>query len=232
MQDIKNLIKEINNEFTEVVGGMFIKLESGEMFTQAEVQKYVQRKIEKFSSRYLMEIKKESVSNFDILPDQVLMNTRSTDQHKANKARNGKTFYQNGRDFNITYRKGLEVVELMLLEANEKLTYYTLRDHIQYPTNAIMFNGRTPTFKELEPIVSLKERTIRKCLKTLEEKGLIKLVQSGKRKAIYVNPTYYASGKELDNETLQMFGLVECDNEKVESYLEEYDSHLSKYDSH
>lgn len=219
-KDISELIKEINKEFVEVVGGSYVN-KHGEIFTQTEVQKYVKRKIEKFTSEYMYEIKKQSVSNFDILPEQHLVNERSAKKHNENKRKNPKTHYENGKDFNITYRNGLKDVDAMKLEANEKLTYYTLRDYITYPSNSVMFNDEIPTFTELEPIVSLKERTIRKCLKSLEDKGLIKLVQSGKRKAIYVNPKYYASGKELSIETLAMFGLVECDDEKVESYLNE-----------
>jgi DNA-binding transcriptional ArsR family regulator len=72
---------------------------------------------------------------------------------------------------------------------------------------------------ELEPIIGLSERSIRESLKSLEEKGLIKLIQSGHRKAIYINPSYYATGKDLDSDTLQMFSLIKCDDEKVNEYL-------------
>ena len=45
------------------------------------------------------------------------------------------------------------------------------------------------------------------------------MVQCGHKKSIYVNPQYTASGKDLDIETLQLFNLIECDEEKVNSYL-------------
>ena len=96
----------------------------------------------------------------------------------------------------------------MKLEVNEKLVYFVLRDFTVFPSNSIMINGQVPTFAELEPIIGLKERTIRKAVKSLEAKGLFKLKQSGHKKVIYVNPSYYATGKNLDIDTVKMFDLM------------------------
>lgn len=120
---------------------------------------------------------------------------------------------------NFVFRESINCLVSMKLEVNEKLVYYVLRDFIAYPSNSVMINEQIPSFVELEVIVGIKERTIRKALKSLEIKGLIKLVQSGHKKAIYVNPAYYASGKELNIDVLEMFELVECDNRKVDAYL-------------
>ena len=43
--------------------------------------------------------------------------------------------------------------------------------------------------------------------------------QCGYKKSIVINPEYYATGKELDIDTLKLFNLVECDEEKVNNYL-------------
>ena len=107
----------------------------------------------------------------------------------------------------------------MKMDKNEKLVYYVLRDFVQYPSNCVIINDVVPTFKDLEPITSLTERTIRDAIKALESKNILKLNQSGHRKAIYINPEYYASGKELSVDTLKMFGLLTIDEEKIESYL-------------
>lgn len=213
MSEINEYIQKINKEFVEVVGGSFIRVDTYEMFTATEVKKYVQKKMELFNQKNVAYSKKESLAAFGIAPDQELKNRRSKIKHTNNKSRH------DGGEFNIVYRGELEGVLNMKLELNEKLVYYVLRDFIAYPSNCIMINEQIPTFEELEHIVGLKERTIRKVVKSLEEKGLIKLVQSGHRKAIYVNPAYYASGKDLYIETLEMFGLVDCDNLKIESYL-------------
>lgn len=121
---------------------------------------------------------------------------------------------------NIVYRDKLLDLKNMKMDKNEKLVYYVIRDFVQYPSNCVIINDNIPTFKELEPITSLTERTIRDAIKALETKNIVKLVQSGHRKAIYVNPEYYASGKELNIDTLKMFGLLKIDEEKIESYLD------------
>jgi len=121
---------------------------------------------------------------------------------------------------NLVYRDSLNKLLELKLDKTEKLVYYTIRDFITYPQNCVLINGEIPLPKELELVTGLEEKTIRLTLKLLEEKGLLKQVRVGRRHLIYVNPEYYASGKELDVETLRMFNIVQCDDEKVESYLE------------
>lgn len=124
-----------------------------------------------------------------------------------------------GGDFNIVYRNKIEGVNNMKLNNNEKLVFYVLRDFAQYPTNCIVIKDSIPAMKDLEPIIGLNEKTIRRSLKSLEEKTLVKLVQYGHRKSIYINPEYYATGKDLDIKTLQLFDLIDCDDEKINDYI-------------
>lgn len=215
MQNINEYIQSINNEFESLVGGSYVKIDTGEIFTETEVKKYAQRKIEKYVSDNLQDIKKETYKNFEVMPEQNLYNKRSPKK----KSKKTKSKYDGG-EFNIVYRNKIKDVLTMKLNTTEKLIYYVLRDFIAYPTNCLLINGEVPTREELEPIIGIKERSIRKALNSLEEKGLLKQVQYGHRKAIYFNPEYYASGKELDIDVLKMFNIVQCDNEKVESYLE------------
>lgn len=212
MRGIKEYIESVNKEFIEVIGGSFVRVDTGEIFNLVEVQKYVQKKMEKYTKRNLDEIKHHTFESMGVEPDQLLVK-RKEKKHKNNKSR------FEGGEFNIVYREKIEGVISLKLEVNEKLVYYVLRDFIAYPSNCVMINEEIPTFEQLEPIIGLKERTIRKALKSLEVKGLIKLRQSGHRKAIYVNPSYYASGKDLNIDVLEMFDLVQCDNGKVDSYL-------------
>lgn len=220
MQSIENFIKNTNGEFKEVIGGSFIKVETGEIFTQSEVLKYVQRKLEIFNAKTLQEHNDIAEKTFGIDSTQRLINKKSTKpkrNHNANKAVYDGTG-ENG--FSIVYRDKIKELNDMKLDKNEKLVYYVLRDFAQYPSNCVVINDSIPTFKELEPLISLTERTIRDSLKTLEIKNIIKLFQSGHRKAIYINPEYYATGKELNIDTLKMFNLLEIDEEKINSYLE------------
>ena len=124
-----------------------------------------------------------------------------------------------GGNFNIVYENKILEVQNMKLNNNEKLVYYSIRDFAQYPTNCVVIKDSIPTMVELEPIVGLNEKSIRKALKTLNKKSLVKLVQYGHRKAIYINPEYYATGKDLDIKTLEFFDLIECDDEKINYYI-------------
>lgn len=211
-----DLIDEMNNEYKEVVGGTFVRIDSGEPFTKTEVDKYVARRLEEYSKSQLKEIKEVGSNVFGVETEQILINKRS----RKPKTSKTKSNFDNG-EFNIVYKNPIILLELinMKLEINEKLIYYVLRDFISYPTNSILINGEVPSMTELEPLIGLKERTIRKALKGLEEKGFVKLKKTGVRNCIFFNPFYYASGKDLDINTLKMFELLEYDEDKVEQYI-------------
>jgi len=195
MSEMINFVEKLNSEFVSMVGGSYVSTRTGEIFTKNELDKLVKSKVEAFN----IERFKESVA-CGVPLDQILMK-------KKPPKKETKTTYEGG-DFNIVYRFKLEELLNMKLEVNEKLVYYILRDFTVFPSNSIMINDKVPTFEELEAIVGLKERTIRKAVKNLEIKGLFKLKQSGHKKVIYVNPSYYATGKNLDIDTVKMFDLM------------------------
>lgn len=214
MQNINDYIKSINEEFEALIGGSFVKLDTGEIFTEIEVKKYAKLKIEKYVTNNLNDIKSQSLKGLGITPEQILLNVKPKQKKRKTKGR-----YEGG-EFNIVYRNGIKDVLNMKLSTTERLVYYILRDFITYPSNCLLINGEVPTREELEPLLGIKERTIRKALNSLEKKKLLKQIQSGYRKAIYFNPQYYASGKDLDIEILKMFDLVQCDDNKINSYLD------------
>jgi len=214
-EDLKILINKLNDEFETTIGGTYVKLDTGELFTQIEVNKYISRRLEEFSQKQLCNIKETSNKIFGVEPEQVLINKRSKKPKSKNKAK-----FDNG-DFNMVYKNQDVLMGLinMKLEVNEKLVFYILRDFISFPDNSVLINGEVPTMKDLEPIIGLKERTIRKALKGLESKGLVKLKRSGVRKCIFYNPYYIASGREISISTLKMFQLLQCDDDKIEQYI-------------
>lgn len=217
MQDLEKYIEKLNNEFIYLVTGEYVKKDTAEYFTKTEVSKYIQRKLEIYNADMLSENIKKSRQLLGITPDQRLINSRSK---KPAKSKNNSKDNYDGGNFNIVYREKVKELIDMNLSKNEKLVFFIIRDFAVYPYNCVMINDEIPRFTDLEPIVSLTERSIRDSLKSLEEKNIIKLVQSGHRKAIYINPQYYATGKDLSIDTLRMFNLVECDDEKIDSYLE------------
>ena len=195
MSEMIEFVEKLNSEFINMVGGSYVSTKTGELFTQKELDKHIKDKVETFN----IERFKESVA-CGVPLDQILMK-------KKPPKKETKTNYDGG-EFNMVYRFRLEELLDMKLEVNEKLVYFVLRDFTVFPSNSIMINGQVPTFAELEPIIGLKERTIRKAVKSLEAKGLFKLKQSGHKKVIYVNPSYYATGKNLDIDTVKMFDLM------------------------
>lgn len=215
---IREFLNNVDGEFQELQGGAFVYLATGEFFTKTEHDKYIQKKLEEFKIEVFATINSTSLQETNIENEQVLINKRSKNP-KNTKAKMRERY--EGGNFNIVYTSRLEEIGNMKLSNNEKLVFYVLRDYIQFPTNCVVIKDKIPSIKELEPIVGLTERSIVDVLKSLEEKKLIKRVQYGHKKAIYVNPEYYASGKDLEIETLQLFGLLDCDNEKIEYYINE-----------
>lgn len=212
---IRDFIVKEDSKFLEIQGGSFIQSETGEFITKSEHDKIIQAKLEKFKAEMFATANYVSNTEFGIENEQSLTKKKSSKKKKNGKAREN---FDNG-DFNIIYRNKVEEVMNMKLTTNEKLVFYVIRDFIQYPTNCIVINDHIPTIKELEPIIGLTERSIITALVSLEKKNMLKRVQYGHKKAIYINPDYCASGKELDVDTLALFGLAKVDDKKVESYL-------------
>lgn len=213
MEDLKEYIEKLKGQFVQMTDTNYCNLTTGEVFTLAEVNKYMSRKIEEFNLMRNADVIRTAREN-GVEVEQRLINKRS----KKKKSGKCKERYDKG-DFNIIYREemiGFMALKLTLIEEG---VFSRLCKFLQYPTNCVMVNGSIPSIEVLMTIMDLKERALRGHLKTLEQKGVIKLVQSGHKKAIYVNPQYCSTGKDLDIDTLKMFNLIECDDEKIESYL-------------
>lgn len=213
MEDLKEYIEKLKEQFVQMTDTNYCNLTTGEVFTLAEVNKYMSRKIEEFNLMRNADVIRTAREN-GVEVEQRLINKRS----KKKKSGKCKERYDKG-DFNIIYREemiGFMALKLTLIEEG---VFSRLCKFLQYPTNCVMINGSIPSIEVLMTIMDLKERALRGHLKTLEQKGVIKLIQSGHKKAIYVNPQYCSTGKDLDIDTLKMFNLIECDDEKIESYL-------------
>lgn len=215
-KDIREYIYEIESGFQEIQGGSFVDLETSEIITKSEHDKIIQIKLEDFKCRLLAETNQTALKEFGIENTQRLSNKKS----KKKKQIKTRDRYDNG-EFNMVYRNRIEEVLKMKLSNNEKLVYYVLRDFVQYPTNFIIIADSLPTTKQLEKLIGLSEKSIINSLKGLEDKKLIKRKQVGHKKAIVMNPEYYASGKDLEVDTLAMFGLVEVREDVINTYLED-----------
>lgn len=213
MEELKNYIEQLKNQFTKMTDTNYCNLKTGEIFTLAEVNKYMTLKIEEFNIHRNAEVSFLAREN-GIEIEQRLINKRSNKKKKSKS----KERFDRG-EFNILYRE--EMVNFMALKLTliEEGVFSRLCKFLHYPSNSVMINGNIPSIEILMNIMGIKERALRGHLKTLEQKEVIKLVNSGHKKVIYINPNYCASGKDLDIETLTMFGLVECDDRKIDEYL-------------
>lgn len=213
---VREYIYEVESNFQEIQGGSFVDIGTGEIITKSEHDKIIQVHLEGFKCRVLSEANQTALNEFGIENTQKLTNTRN----KKKKSNNTREKYDNG-EFNIVYRNRIEGILKMKLNSNEKLVYYVLRDFVQYPSNFVVMANSLPTTKQLEKVIGLSEKSVISALKGLEDKNLIKRKQVGHRKAIAVNPEYYASGKDLDIDTLSMFGLVNVREDVIDTYLKE-----------
>ena len=213
---VREYVYEIEKDFQEIQGGSFVDLRTGEIITKSEHDKIIQLKLENFKCKMLSETNQTIFNEFGIENTQALTN-KKTSKKKQVKTRDR---HDNG-EFNIVYRNKVEEILKMKLSSNEKLVYYILRDFVQYPTNFVVIADTLPTTKQLEKLVGLSEKSIIGALKSLEDKKIIKRKQVGHKKAIDVNPDYYASGKDLEVDTLAMFGLIEVREDIIDTYLEE-----------
>lgn len=213
---VREYIYQLESNFQEIQGGSFVDISTGEIITRSEHDKIIQINLEGFKCKILAEANQTALNEFGIENTQKLTNSRN----RKKKSNNTREKYDNG-EFNIVYRNRIEGILKMKLNSNEKLVYYVLRDFIQYPTNFVIIADSLPTTKQLEKVIGLSEKSIISALKGLENKNLIKRKQVGHKKAIAVNPEYYASGKDLDIDTLAMFGLVNVREDVVDTYLKD-----------
>lgn len=210
--ELKEYIQQLNSQFAEIQGGEYVFLETGEIFTKSEVTKYIKGKIEEFNIIVVAQLKNEALNN-GVEIDQRLYNSRS----KRKTTKKLKDRYDGG-EFNIVYRERIGEI-MRKLNATEKGVWYSLGELATYPTNTVMIDGEIPSLEMLSEYVGMSDRNLRRYLKTLEDLDLIKSTQCGYRKAYVINPKYYATGKDLVLETLRLFDLIECDDNKVNEYL-------------
>ena len=203
MQEIEEILMGYKNEFIEM-GNIYVVKETAEIFTKAQRDEYLKKKAEIVSAEMFHIAKSASEDLLDIKTDQRILNQRSKKVDKKNKPK-----LVGGDSFIIIEKNKIQEVFDMKMTKNEKLTYLILCRLVDYPSNSVMVNGEIPTVKELEPLIELTEKSILSALKTLEEKNVLKRIQSGHKKLIILNPEYCTSGRDLDMSTYELFGLVD-----------------------
>lgn len=219
MEELRKYIEELKGQFIQMTDNNYCNLTTGEIFTITEVNKYMTLQIEEFNKQRNAEVSYMAREN-GIEIDQRIVNTRSK---KAKKGK-CKERYDKG-DFNMLYREEMENFMALKLTLAEEGFFIRLCRFLHYPSNSVMVKGEIPSIEFFVTIMGLKERQIRTYFKSLESKGVIGMVNSGHKKVVYINPNYCASGKDLDIETLKLFNLTDCNDNKIEDYLKMIKQH-------
>ena len=110
--------------------------------------------------------------------------------------------YTFGKVFRVSVR---ELLEKDRPSKNALAFIALLEPYIYFPTNSIIYHGKSPSLKELEDIVELKKSTLYSVLKELEEKDVIKKVKKNGNIIIYFNPFLYSSGAFILKDTYDLF---------------------------
>lgn len=77
---------------------------------------------------------------------------------------------------------------------------------VQFPDNDLKIDNQYLNYGELGSILGYSRNTIGEIVNSLEEKEIVKVVKGGNRPPIiYFNPFLYAGGREVKNETCNMF---------------------------
>lgn len=162
---------------------------------------------------------------FDITLDMI----NNVDYLKEIKDKNinAKIFFKNvnNNSYNIINGKcipkyNINNISKVNLDMQSKGVFYSFLElEIDSKDNIVTMKGNIPLYEDIAEYIGMSERNLRRYLSVLEEKNLIKITTFGFRKAIVINPEYYATGKDLDIETLKLFNILECDDEKINSYV-------------
>lgn len=212
---LEEYINKLNSEFIPIIDGSFARKDTGELFTSQEVKQYINKKLELYNIHSQEELKRiENDNGFYI--EQNIYNSSSKNKKKRFNSRPKEKY--DGGEFNMVYRDKIPKLNEML-NFSEKGVWYSLCELASYPSNCALIDGEVPTYKQIADYIGMSERNLRRYIKTFEEDGLIKSDTVGFRKALFINPQYYVTGKELDLKTLKLFGLVVCDENKVNNYI-------------
>jgi hypothetical protein len=109
-------------------------------------------------------------------------------------------------EFNKIFRVELrELIATNKLNKNARCIIGTLCGFIFFPTNAIIVNGRNPSFDEYLKLIGMSPVTLKKAFAQLEYYEVIKRVTSNGQYIIYFNPFLICGGRLVTVETYLLF---------------------------
>jgi hypothetical protein len=170
-------------------------IETGEIFTKKQLDKLNDQKMFEQHNEYL----KNSIEH-ELDPKYKLTKLKEPKQ-------NSKKTIKEGYKFNMMHRT--DIKDLLLsnkLTVQEFAFIGAFTPFISYPENDIKINNEYFSLEKLAEFCGYSRNMMTKTMKKLEELEVVKVVKGGNRPPIiYFNPFLYSAGREVSNDTFNMF---------------------------
>jgi hypothetical protein len=202
MLSFEERLSKLKSKYEEREGGQYLELKTGEIIPAQEYDEVLKT----FSKKFINKMSQEP-AKCGIDAGIYVGNRKPITKKKVIK----KSYYTNG-DFTIMYRIAQKKIDSFELDIHTEFLYYKLATLLVHPYNLVQIDGVEPSFPELAKHVKMSERKMYSSMKKLEELGVIKFLNAGHKKAIYMNPEYFATGPSLDKHTLILFGIFQTDD--------------------
>lgn len=121
---------------------------------------------------------------------------------KENECVTIKENYEFGKVFRVDLR---DIVGNANLSIYAKGFITTFEPYINFPTNSIVIDLKTPTQEEMQDRLGVKKSKMFQILKELENNDIIKKVKINGQTIIYFNPFLYCCGKYVHQDTYELF---------------------------
>lgn len=176
-------------------GEEWVHVETGEVFTKKKLDELNDKKMFEQHNEYL-----HNSIEHDLDPKYKLTKLREPKQIS-------KKTVKEGYKFNMMHRT--DIKDLLLsnkLTVQEFAFIGAFTPFINYPDNDIKINNEYLPLEKLAEFCGYSKNIMTRTMKKLEELEVVKVVKGGnKPPVIYFNPFLYAAGREVSNETFNMF---------------------------
>ncbi|MGD6876743.1 hypothetical protein [Bacillus infantis] len=176
-------------------GEEWIHSETGEIFTKKRLDELNDKKMFEQHNQYL----KNAVEN-ELDPKYKLTKIRNSDEPS-------KKTIKEGYKFNMMHRT--DIKDLLMqnkLTVQEFAFIGAMTPFITYPDNDVRINNEYLSLEGLADFCGYSKNIMTRTIKKLEELEVIKVVRGGNRPPIiYFNPFLYSAGREISNDTFNMF---------------------------
>lgn len=176
-------------------GEEWVHEETGQIYTHKELQSLNDKRMFESHNEYMktalehgLEVKKK------LTPlKQTIESSRKT--------------VKEGYKFNMIHRTDIkELLTSNKLTVQEFAFIGAFTPFITYPDNDVKINNQYFTLEELGDFCGYSKNIMTRTIKKLEQLEVIKVVKGGNRPPIiYFNPFLYAAGREVSNDTFNMF---------------------------